>query len=199
MNAVRTFLARIRKTGVKRPGSVKTVAMGREREFEAWDIGDDTYIFERGIQMHLAEHPSVLMVPKEDLKRRAKGWVLTMTTGNHSVAAFPLLDGRFWKFSRLPSMKRGDVLMHCILCANVVNGTIEISQREVPSKRLFKTDKWLLGPAGFSLADIVMGERNDQTLDYYRRLGQEWRVKALAWSENDMRVALAAAKKRISS
>ena len=46
MNAVRSFLSRIRKTGVKRRDKVRTVAMGRERNFEAWDVGDDTYIFD---------------------------------------------------------------------------------------------------------------------------------------------------------
>ena len=199
MQAIRAFIGRIRKTGVRRPGLVSTVAMGRARDFEAWDVGDDTYIFEVGIRQHLAEHPSVLLVEKDDLRRRTKGRILTMTTGNHSVAAFPLLDGRFWKFSKLPSAKRGDVLMHAILCANVVNDTIEISQRDVPSKRLFKADGWLLETAGFALSDVVMGERNDATLDHYRRLGQEWRVKPLAWTESEMRVALAASKKHISS
>lgn len=199
MKAVRTFLSRIRKSGARRPGLVTTVAMGRTRSFEAWDLGDDTYIFEQGVSHHLDEHPSILLVEKCDLRRRAKGRVMTMTTGNHSVAAFPLLDGRFWKLSRLSSMKRGDVLMHAVLCANVVQDKIEISQRDVPAKRLFKADEWLLGSAGFALQDIVMGERTDATLDHYRRLGQEWRVKQLAWSENEMRVALAASKKRISS
>ena len=199
MKAVRTFLSRIRKSGARRPGLVTTVAMGRTRSFEAWDLGDDTYIFEQGVSHHLDEHPSILLVEKGDLRRRAKGRVMTMTTGNHSVAAFPLLDGRFWKLSRLSSMKRGDVLMHAVLCANVVQDKIEISQRDVPAKRLFKADEWLLGSAGFALQDIVMGERTDATLDHYRRLGQEWRVKQLAWSENEMRVALAASKKRISS
>ncbi|MBO7483439.1 MAG: hypothetical protein J6U17_06115 [Kiritimatiellae bacterium] len=199
MNAVRTFLSRIRKSAVRRPGRVKTVAMGREREFEAWDVGDDTYIFEVGVANHLEEHPSVLLVPKCDLKRKAKGRVMTMTTGNHSVAAFPLLDGRFWKLSRVPSAKRGDVLMHNILCANVVKGTIEISQRDIPTKALVKADAWLLGESGFSMPDIVMGERNDSTLEHYRRLGQEWRVKPLAWTEAEMKVALAASKKRIAS
>ena len=199
MQAIRAFIGRIKKTGVRRPALVKTVAMGREREFEAWDVGDDTFVFELGVVQHLGEHPSVLMVEKADLRRKTKGRVMTMTTGNHSVAAFPLLDGRFWKLSALSSPKRGDVLMHYILCANVVNDTIEISQRDVPSKRLFKADRWLLESAGFSLADIVMGERNDATLEHYRRLGQEWRVKPLAWTQNEMRVALAASKKRISS
>ena len=46
MKAIRAFLGRIRKTGVRRPGLVSTVAMGRARDFEAWDVGDDTYIFE---------------------------------------------------------------------------------------------------------------------------------------------------------
>ncbi len=199
MSAIRSFLTRIHRQGVRRPGLVRTVAMGREREFEAWDVGEDTFIFERGVRDRLDERPSVLLVEKSDLRRRAKGRVMTMTTGNHSVAAFPLLDGRFWKLSHLPSAKRGDVLMHCILCANVVNGAIEISLRDVPVKRLFKTDAWLLKVAGFAMPDIVMGERNEATLDHYRRLGQEWRVKQLAWTEGEMKVALAASKKRISS
>lgn len=199
MRVLRTFIGRIRKTGVRRSALVKTVALGREREFEAWDVGDDTYIFEIGVQQHLSEHPSILLVEKCELRHKAPGRIMTMTTGNHSVAAFPLLDGRFWKFSRVVSTKRGEVLMHAILCANVVNDTIEISQRDVPSKRLFEADQWLLNTSGFSLSDIVMGERNDVTLEHYRRLGQEWRVKPLAWTENEMRVALAAAKKRISS
>ncbi len=199
MGAIRTFLSRIRKSGVKRQGCVSTVSMGRPREFEAWDIGEDTFIFEKGIDRHLEEHPSVLLVEKSDLRRKAKGRVMTMTTGNHSVAAFPLLDGRFWHLSGLTSMKRGDVLMHCILCANVVNDAIDISLRDVPAKRLFRTDEWLRGQVGFRMPDVVLGERNDATLEHYRRLGQEWRVKQLAWTENEMRVALAASKKRISS
>ncbi len=199
MQAIRAFISRVKKTGVRRTGRVKTVAMGRAREFEAWDIGADTYIFELGIRSHLDDHPSVLVAEKADLRRKAVGRVMTMTTGNHSVAAFPLLDGRFWQLSRLPSAKRGEVLMHHILCANVVGDTIEISQREVPSKLLFKADHWLLNTAGFTLPDIVMGERNDMTLEHYRRLGQEWRVKPLAWTENEMKVALAASKKRIAS
>ena len=55
MRAIKSFIGRIRKKGKKRPTTVKTVAMGRAREFEAWDVGDDTYIFEVGIQGHLDE------------------------------------------------------------------------------------------------------------------------------------------------
>ena len=199
MSAVRQFLQRVRKAGARRPGAVKVTSMGRERTFEAYDVGADTYVFERGIAAHLAERPSVLIVAKGDLRRRAEGRVLTLSTGNHAVAAFPLLDGRFWKLSNLPSARRGDVLMHAILCANVVGDTIEISQREVSTQMLVSGDDWLLGPAGFSLEDVVMVERNDATLDHYRRLGQEWRVKPLAWTETEMRTALAASRKRISS
>ena len=199
MNAIRSLVARTVKTGAKRTGLVKTVAMGRERQFEAWDVGDDTYIFEVGIRGSLGGRPSVLLVEKRSLRRSAKGRVMTITTGNHSVAAFPLLDGRFWKLSSVPSARRGEVLMHEILCANVVNGTIEISQRDVPAKRLFAADEWLLGAAGLSMTDVVMGERSDAALDHYRSLGQEWRVKPLAWTESEMKVALAASRKRISS
>jgi len=199
MNALRQFLARIRKSGVRRPTVVKTVAMGRERTFTAWDVGDDTFVFEDGIRAHLDERPSVLIVQKGDLKRRTKGWILTITTGNHSVAAFPLLDGRFWGFSRLPSARRSEVLTGSVLCANVVNGTIETSQRDVPPQKLYAADDWLLKTCGFALNDIVMGDRNEVTLQHYRELGQEWRVKPLAWTETEMKVALAASKRRIAT
>lgn len=199
MGAVRDFVRKVRERGVKRSSKVKTVAMGRERLFEAWDLGHDTYIFEKSVTSHLADHPSVLIVEKRVLKHKAKGRVFTMTTGNHSVAAFPLLDGRFWKLSNLPSQSRGEVLMHSILCANVVKDTIEISQREVPAKVLFAADEWLMRIVGFSMRDIVMGDRNDVTIEHYRQLGQEWRVKPLAWTINEINVALAASKKRIST
>jgi hypothetical protein len=199
MNAIRQFLGRVKKSGTRRPGFVTTVAMGRQREFCAWDVGDDTFVFEKGVAGHLDERPSVLMVEKRDLWSRRPGRVFTMTTGNHSVGAFPLLDGRFWKLSRVPSAKRGEVLMHSILCANVVNGSIEISQRDVPAKKLYAADDWLLSQVGFAMNDIVMGDRNDAVLEHYRALGQEWRVKPLAWTESEMKVALAASKKRIAT
>ena len=200
MNAVRSFIGRVKKAGKVRPQSVKTVAMGREREFRAWDVGDDTFIFENGITGHLGEHPSVLLVEKSSLKRKTPGRVFTMTTGNHSVAAFPLLDGRFWKLSRVPKLKQGDVLMKEILCSNVVSGKIEISQRDVPSKRLYKADEWLLSEKiGFGLNDVVMGDRNDISLEHYRQIGQEWRIKPLAWTQAEMKVELAGCKKRIST
>ncbi len=200
MSVVRSFIGRIRRTGKLRRETVKTVAMGKEREFRAWDLGEDTFIFERGISRHLGEHPSVLIVEKASLRKKTPGRIFTMTTGNHAVAAFPLLDGRFWKFSRVPKLKQGDVLVKEILCSNVVADKIEISQRDVPSKRLFAADDWLLSDAiGFGLGDVVMGDRNDATLEHYRQLGQEWRVKPLAWTQAEMQVELAASKKRIST
>ena len=199
MGAVRDFVRRVRERGAKRPSKVKTVAMGRERVFEAWDMGHDTYIFEKSVTSRLGDRPSVLIVEKRVLKPKAKGRVFTMTTGNHSVAAFPLLDGRFWKLSNIPSRSRSETLTHSILCANVVRDTIEISQREVPAKVLFAADEWLMGTVGFTMRDIVMGDRNDVTIEHYRQLGQEWRVKPLAWTINEINVALAAAKKRIST
>lgn len=199
MKAIRTLVGRVKKTGAKRPGTVSTVAMGRKRSFSAWDVGDDTYIFEKGIAGHLGENPSVLVVGKGSLKRGTAGRILTMTTGNHSVAAFPLLDGRFWGFSHLAPSRRGKVLMEETLCANVVDGKLEISQRDVPPAMVFAADAWLTGPAGLSIADVVMGERNDATIEHYRRLGQEWRVKPLARTEAGMKTALAASAKRISS
>ena len=199
MSAIRQFLNRVKTEGAKRPGAVKTVAMGRERTFAAYDVGEDTFILENGVAAHLGERPSVLIVEKGVLRGRAKGRVMTVSSGNHAVTAFPLLDGRFWKLSAVPSERRGDVLMNSILCANVVKDTLEISQREIRTAALVGHDAWLREKTGLTLADIVMGERNAATLEHFRRLGQEWRVKPLAWTENEMRTALAASRKRISS
>ncbi|MBQ0032004.1 MAG: hypothetical protein KBT68_04295, partial [bacterium] len=199
MSAIRQFLNRVKSEGAKRPGTVKTMAMGKDRTFSAYDIGSDTFIVENGIAANLGERPSVLIVEKGVLRGRAKGRVMTLSTGNHAVAALPLLDGRFWKLSALPSERRGDVLTNSILCANVVKDTLEISQREIRTAALVGHDAWLRETAGLSLADIVMGDRNAATLEHFRRLGQEWRVKPLAWTENEMRTALAASRKRIAS
>jgi len=199
MKVFRQFLKRMKSSGQRRRDAVKTVAMGRERTFDAFDAGNDTFIIERGIATHLDERPSVLVVAKAKLRKHARGRVFTMTTGNHSVAALPLLDGRFWKISRLPPAVRGDVLMHDILCANVVDDRLEISQRDVCTPDLVAADEWLLGTAGFSMRDVVMMDRNVATLDFYKRRGQDWRVKPLVWTEREMRVALEASSKRIST
>jgi len=139
-SAIRQFCARVSKSGVCRKTALKTVSMGRERIFQAWDIGDDTFIFEQGVAKRLQDRPSVLIVPKSSLTRRRKGWIMTVTTGNHSVAAFPLLDGRFWRLSHVPMERRGDVLTQDILCCNIVGDRIEASQRDLSSKKLCAAD-----------------------------------------------------------
>ena len=82
MNTILQFLSRIRADAVKRPQEVATVAMGRERVFHALDIARDTFIFEVGVGLHLDERPSILLAEKSSLRRKAKGWVMTITTGN---------------------------------------------------------------------------------------------------------------------
>ena len=114
MSAIRQVLKRVRTTGKRRRQSVKTVAMGRERVFDAFDVDEDTYIVERGVSSKLSERPSVLLVEKTDIGLKGRGRVMTLSTGNHSVAAFPLLDGRFWKLSRLHPSRRGETLMRSI-------------------------------------------------------------------------------------
>ena len=199
MSVFRQFLKRIRAAGERRPEAVSTMSMGLERKFDAFDAGADTYVLERGVYAHLDEHPSVLIVEKSALRRRASGHVMTVTTGNHAVAAIPLLGGRFWRLSNLPQQRRGEILTHAVLCANIVNDRLEVAQRDVPTDVLVRADGWLLSSAGLSMGDVVMTERIDATLDHYRRLGQEWRIKSLAWTESEMRAVLSASRKRISS
>ena len=60
-------------------------------------------------------------------------------------------------------------------------------------------DGWLTGTLKFALGDVVMLERTSEALEHYRSVGQEWRVKPLAWTEREMSVALRASRKRIST
>ena len=199
MSVFRQFLNRIRKTGICRPKTVTTVFMGRTRIFEAFDIGPDTFIIEHGVASRMDERPSVLLVAKNQLRTRAKGRVMTISSGNHAVAALPLLDGRFWRLSNLPALRRSEVMARGILCANVVGDTLELSQREVATDELVALDTWLQESVGLSLANVVMAERNAATLEVFRRRGQEWRVKPLAWTMREMRAALSASRKRIGT
>ena len=200
MSVFREFLRRVKANGAKRPGVVTTTSMGLERTFAAYDVGHDTFIVEKGVSGRLGEHPSVLVVEKSALRRRSHGWVMTVTTGNHTVAAIPLLDGRFWRISAVPRDRRSEVLTRSVLCANIVADRLEVSQRDVPTELLVHGDSWLTGGAtGLTMADVVMTERIDSSLDHYRRLGQEWRIKPLAWTEAEMRAVLSGSRKRISS
>jgi len=199
VSTIRKFLSRIKNSGTRRPQIVSVTSMGRARTFEAFDLGPDTFILEKGVSSHLSERPSVLIVEKGVLRPKASGRVLTVSTGNHAVAAFPLLDGRFWKFSTLAPETRGETLLHAVVCANIVSDTLEVSQREVPTETVVDADLWLLESVGLTMRDVVLADRNADTLEYYRWLGQEWRVKPLAWTEAEMRVALAASRKRIAT
>ena len=199
MNAVRQFLSHVKSGGLRLPGTVRVTSMGKEREFEAYEMKGDIFIIERGVTARLGDRPSVLVVNRNRLSRRSRGRVMTISTGNHSVAALPLLDGRFWKLSRLLPSRRGEVMMHGVLCANVAGGRLEVSQRDVSTSDLVGFDRWLVEDLGLGMGGVVMLDRNETALEYYRKLGQEWRVKPLAWTESEMQVALSSARKRIST
>ena len=196
---IKRFFIKIRNGATRRPQKVVVKAMGAPKVFHAYDMGVDTVVFERDVWKRIDEHASVLVAEKNDLCPGTFGHIITVTDGNHSVAALPLLSGKLWDLCDLPPERRSDALTHCILVANVVGGKLEISQRDVPCKKLVALDDWLVRGIGFSLSDVVMAERNDETLQYFRELGQEWRVKPLAWSEVGIRAAVAQSRKQISS
>ena len=198
-STIRKFFRKIQREAVRRPDRVSTQAMGTRKFFRAYDLGVDTVVFERDVWKHIDEHASVLVAEKNDLVPGTFGHLVTVTGGNHSVAAMPLLSGKLWDLCDLPPERRSDALTHSILVANVVEGKLEISQRDVPCAKLVALDAWLVNGLGFSLADVVMVERNDETLQHFRERGQEWRVKPLAWSEAGIRAAVAQSRKRIAS
>jgi hypothetical protein len=197
-SGVNTFIARVRREARQKRDPVVLKTMGHERVFTAYDWGGDTFVFERDVWKRMENHSPILIVRKSDLVKGTGGYILTLTTGNHTIAAIPLLAGQFWNLGRVPAAQRSKTLQNCVVCANVVNGKIEISQREVPTAVVTTADEWLQS-VGFALDDVIMAERNDAALEYYRRQGQEWRIKPLAWTRREMEAALAASRTRINT
>ncbi|MEI6645809.1 MAG: hypothetical protein WCP12_07200 [bacterium] len=197
-NNVKAFISRVRSEARRKSSSVTVTTTGRSRTFVAYDWGCDTFIFEKDIWHDVEDHHPMLLVRKRDLVKGSSGYVMTMTKGNHAVAAMPLLSGQFWNLGRIAASQRSSILASKVVCSNVADGKIEISQREVPTDLIVQSDEWLQA-VGFMLEDIVMIERNDLTLEYYRRLGQEWRVKPLAWTRKEMEFAIQASRKRLNS
>src|SRR5574344_621359 len=90
------FIARVVREARQKPEQVVLKTIGHERVFYGYDWGGDTYVFERDVWKNLDNHSPVLIVRKQDLVKGASGCILTLTTGNHTVAAIPLLSGHFW-------------------------------------------------------------------------------------------------------
>lgn len=191
-NKIQTTLRTILQGAVRHPDTVKTVAWGREHVFERYDVFDDTFILEEGILDNLQNKDSVVLVPKSVLQSasepdsaRVFGHVMTLSTGNHAATSIPLVSGKFWGLSNLSEAEQAEALQHRIVCANHVGGTLELSQRAVSTADLAETDDWL-GELGFPMQKVVLIDRVDETIEFYARRGQEWRIKPLVWTVEEM-------------
>ena len=190
--------------GQRRNGSVSVESWGRRRDFVAYDFDDDTFVFEDGIWDNLANKDPVVIVPKRDLLpgkaasgEPVYGNVMTVTSGNHAIASLPLLKGRFWDLADIPPADASGVLRTAAVCCNVVEDALEISQREVSTGRVVDADNWLQG-LGLPMDRVLLADRVDATLDAYRRRGQEWRIKPLAWTRDEMVQAIRATRHTLS-
>lgn len=197
-SSMKKLVRRLISEAVPRKTKAVARAMGRERTFTAYDRGADTFVLEKDILRTINERASILIIEKKDLRSGVRGHVMTITSGTHAVAAIPLLNGQFWDLANTRSEESSSIMTNSVLCANCVDGMIEISQRDVSCEKLVALDEWLL-TIGFGLSDVQMVERNDETLEYYRTLGQEWRVRPLAWSDREIRAALDSSRKKIST
>ena len=197
LKAIETFLkTQIIQEATRRPGTVKATAWGKERTFCCFDLYDDTFIFEEGIWDDVQNKDPVVLLQKTALRateevgrRRVLGNIMMISTGNHAITSLPLLSGAFWDFQPPAEDLRGDVMRLEMVCANCVGDTFELSQREVPTAGLVDMDEWLQG-LGCPMSKIVVVDRVNETLEHYRRRGQEWRIKPLAWTLDEMENAL---------
>ena len=203
---VQNFLKMLVAESNQRETKLTLKAWGKERTFVAFDLFDDTFIFEDGIWDHLENKDSVILVPKSvfveakpgEKKRRVFGNIMTVTSGNHAVASIPLLSGQFWDIKGVDEKQRGETLMKRLVCANVVGDTIEISQRDVETPDVVEMDDWLQA-LGCPMRNVVLIDRIDSTLQYYNKRGQEWRIKPLAWTIGEMHSAIRSSSSHIHS
>ena len=84
---IKRFFRKLRTVAARRPQRVVVTAMGSQKVFHAYDLGADTIVFERDVWEVMDEHASVLVAEKNDLAPGSFGHLLTVTSGNHSVAA----------------------------------------------------------------------------------------------------------------
>lgn len=188
----------------RRPTTIQLTAWGRKRTFCCYDLYDDSFIFEEGIWDHLQNKDSIVIIPKTALldpgtsNRRVIGNILMLSTGNHAITALPLLSGEFWDFPNPSDERRAEVMQHEMVSANYVGDTIEISQRGIPTTSVIEADEWLQG-LGCPMNKIVILDRVNETLDHYSRRGQEWRVKPLAWTMEEIENALRGSIARMHS
>ena len=204
-NKILTTLRTILQGAVRHPDTVKTAAWGQEHVFERYDSFDDTFIIEVGILDRLQNKDSIVLVPKSALQgaageesARVFGHVMTLSSGNHAVTSIPLVSGKFWGLSNLSETEQAEVLQHRIVCANHVVGTIELSQRAVSTADLAETDDWL-GELGFPMQKVVLIDRVDETIEFYAKRGQEWRIKPLVWTDEEMGSVLRSSASRMHS
>lgn len=200
INVIWNLIGRVRREARRKPETVTLRLMGQDRTFLAYDWGSDTFVIERGVwaMTERKNHTPILIVRKSVFVSGAPGFILTLTSGNHSVAAIPLLSGQFWNLGRVLPKRRTDIMRYNVVCANIVGDIIEISQRDVQTRRVVEADEWLRS-MGMALNRVILAERTDETLEYYRRQGQEWRIKPLAWNRKEMELALQTSRARIGT
>ena len=107
-NSVKELLMRVRREARAKSTAVVVKSMGRERIFYAYDWGSDTFILEKDVWKNPGNHEPMLLVRKGDLARGGTGYVMAISTGNHSVSAVPLLSGLFWNLGRVPAKQRSN-------------------------------------------------------------------------------------------
>lgn len=190
----------IRREAKKRPQTVEIAVSDKSvRHFNCYDWGEDSFVIEKGVLKAEDDVRSPVTVAAKSLfVRGSGGFIMTVTTGNHAVGISPLLGGKFWNFGEIPKARRSELVRTEIVCANIVGRNIEISQRDADLENIVRADEWFRR-LGFGLDRIVFAERTQDTIDYYRKLGQEWRIKPLAWTMRDMKNMLEASRRRITN
>lgn len=184
------WVEQLRARGRAHGESISVTAWGRTRTLSAFDLGPDTFVVEDELRRSGIETKSpIIIARKEALRPGASGMLFSLTSGHHGVISVPLLNGKLWDLAEAPSEKRSDILRSELLCGNSLGANIELAQRETPTDLVVAADNWLL-EKGWALDEVVLTDRVDETLDHYRRLGQEWRIKPLAWTREEMIAAL---------
>lgn len=148
--------------------------------FDVYRVGEDCFLFQRlrprsrggaGNGYGLA-----VVIQLRDLGVGRKGFLMILSSGSFSTILTPLFSGVLGRrFLYLPKGRRSAVLAHRVVLGRLVQGHLELLQRDVAFECLRAADAWLHS-IGLGLDEVVFGERTPEAVAYAEQLGQAWRV-----------------------
>ncbi len=182
-------LERILKTKTKQSKCVETIhlsAGAHMRHFDLYHMGDDRLLIQRDLFNDKKERRrSLILLKRSDLRIGKKGWLFIVVNGAFSAILTPLFSGRMGALCNVSQSRRSEVLTRRTVLGSFTLEGIDLLQRETLFEYLVDADAWLQ-TLGLGLNEISFPDKTPQLMQHMTRLGQEWRIRSMVYTYNEM-------------